>query len=77
VIPAEEIAPVPELAVPETVEAEATAPNVTEEPAPLAETVSEEPPAVSPEPETVGADAESASDDSNKKKRRGWWSLGR
>ncbi|WP_416881704.1 ribonuclease E/G [Marivita sp.] len=77
VIPAEEIAPVPELAAPETVEAEATAPDVTEEPAPVAETVSEEPPAASPEPETVGADAESASDDSNKKKRRGWWSLGR
>jgi ribonuclease E len=77
VIPAEEIAPVPELAAPETVEAEATAPDVTEEPAPVAETVSEETPAASPEPETVGADAESASDDSNKKKRRGWWSLGR
>ncbi|MBO6882920.1 MAG: Rne/Rng family ribonuclease [Marivita sp.] len=77
VIPAEEIAPVPELAAPETVEAEATAPDVTEEPAPVAEAVSEEPPAASPEPETVGADAESASDDSNKKKRRGWWSLGR
>lgn len=77
VIPAEEIAPVPELAAPETVEAEATAPDVTEEPAPVAETVSEEPPAASPEPETVGADAESASDDGNKKKRRGWWSLGR
>ena len=77
VIPAEEIAPVPELAAPETVEAEATAPDVTGEPAPVAETVSEEPPAASPEPETVGADAESASDDSNKKKRRGWWSLGR
>ncbi len=77
VTPAEEIAPVPELAAPETVEAEATAPDVTGEPAPVAETVSEEPPAASPEPETVGADAESASDDSNKKKRRGWWSLGR
>ncbi|WP_300581917.1 ribonuclease E/G [Marivita sp.] len=77
VIPAGEIAPVPELAAPDTVEAEATAPDVTEEPAPVAETVSEEPPAASPEPETVGADAESASDDSNKKKRRGWWSLGR
>ena len=77
VIPAEEIAPVPELAAPETVEAEATAPDVTGEPAPVAETVSEEPPAASPEPETVRADAESVSDDSNKKKRRGWWSLGR
>ncbi len=83
VIPTEEIAPVPELAPAEAMEEAAAAPEPdarAEVASPetavpeAAEPVTEAPVAVA-EPEPVGAEAEEA--DSAKKKRRGWWSLGR
>ncbi|MCR9157713.1 MAG: Rne/Rng family ribonuclease [Rhodobacteraceae bacterium] len=77
VIPTEEIAPVPEVAETPVAEQSAPAPEPTPEPASQPEPESAK--VAEPEPETVGADAETddGSDDSNKKKRRGWWSLGR
>ena len=77
VIPTEEIAPVPEVAETPVAEQSAPAPEPTPEPAAQPEPESAK--VAEPEPETVGADAETddGSDDSNKKKRRGWWSLGR
>ncbi|MBM2320203.1 MULTISPECIES: Rne/Rng family ribonuclease [Marivita] len=89
VIPTEEIAPVPEVVTP--VAADEPAPEPVAEPAPVPEVAAEpevteqqavepeaEAPVAAPEPEPVGADAEAGDDaDSAKKKRRGWWSLGR
>ncbi len=77
VIPTEEMAPVPEVAETPVAEQSAPAPEPTPEPAAQPEPESAK--VAEPEPETVGADAETddGSDDSNKKKRRGWWSLGR
>ena len=79
VIPTEEIAPVPEIA---KAEPEAPAPEEAQpaetavEPAQPTETAPE-PSQIRPEPEPVGAEAESSEDDEPKKKRRGWWSLSR
>ena len=89
VIPTEEIAPVPEVVTP--VAADEPAPEPVAEPAPVPEVAAEpdvteqqavepeaEAPVAAPEPEPVGAEAEAGDDaDSAKKKRRGWWSLGR
>ena len=88
VIPTEEIAPVPDLVAPAVVEEPVVAQDVAPEPAPAAEAVAEpqnvaEPSAVAEvvaqepeqEPEPVGAEADDS--ESAKKKRRGWWSLGR
>ncbi len=89
VIPTEEIAPVPEVVTP--VAADEPAPEPVAEPAPVPEVTAEpevteqqavepeaEAPVAAPEPEPVGAEAEAGDDaDSAKKKRRGWWSLGR
>jgi ribonuclease E len=88
VIPTEEIAPVPELAPAEATEEASAAPEpdaraevaspetaVPETAAPEAAEPEAEAPVAVAEPEPVGAEAEEA--DSAKKKRRGWWSLGR
>ena len=87
-VPAEDIAPVPELAaqpqpapepeVAETTQAPAVEPAKAE-PAKV-EAKEPEPAAADPaktEPEPVAADAQPASAEDGKKKRRGWWSLGR
>ncbi|OSQ51243.1 Rne/Rng family ribonuclease [Marivita geojedonensis] len=68
-VPTEEIAPVPEVVTPEP-EPVAEAPTPAPEPEQAA-------PAPQPEPEPVGADADVSADEEPKKKRKGWWSLGR
>ncbi|MCI5110757.1 MAG: Rne/Rng family ribonuclease [Marivita sp.] len=75
-MPASDAAPEPAATEPEPV-ADAAEP-VAAEPDPVAD-VPEQAAEPEPEPEPVGAEAEadSAAVDSAKKKRRGWWSLGR
>ncbi len=73
VVPTAEIAPVPEVVTPQPEPAQTSAPEpeATPEPEPEPEVVSQS------DPKPVGAGAESAADDTTKKKRKGWWSLGR
>ena len=89
VVPAEEIAPVPEVVAEaqpdpadEPVKAapvaeEAAAPVVEEAAAPVAEEDTAPVADDDAAPEPVAAEADSAEDEAPKKKRRGWWSLGR
>ncbi|WP_439524638.1 Rne/Rng family ribonuclease [Marivita sp.] len=71
VVPTAEIAPVPEVVTPQPEPAQTSAPEPEATPEPEPEVVSQS------DPEPVGAGAESAADDTTKKKRKGWWSLGR
>jgi ribonuclease E len=82
VVPTEEVAAAPEVVTPPVAEEPAPSPEPAPEPVvePAAVTevapVAESTPAPA-EPEAVGADAADDAEDSNKKKRKGWWSLGR
>jgi ribonuclease E len=82
VVPTEEVAAAPEVVTPPVAEEPAPTPELAPEPvvepAAVTEVAPEAEPTPAPaEPEAVGADAAADAEDSNKKKRKGWWSLGR